>query len=249
MRTLVLVTLVLLPLGLDLQLREARAAGEVCSRRPLPTTRDESLTYLLGTAKPDTVHSGAGSVAVSSGPGHWSRGTRGPVYGQVVQVQRFGGADSASIARAFHVLGSRDVVLVPWDYDAACRPTRWGRSAVWSPVGREGAYTVTPRAEEGWVEGRPTFDVYAADLEPYPHGLFFQRGYRGTDRLRTEPSLTAEEYYELHRAIPTAEQARRDPVAAERVLSQWEQEHSGAREKYPAADILSSVRGILQRAR
>lgn len=219
-------------------------AGALCSLIPLPTGRDAALTYILGTAAPDTVRAGAGSVRASGGPGHWSSGRARAIFGQVVQAERFGGADSTQIADAFAARGNREAVIVPWDYDPACQPTPWGRTARWSPVGRVGTYTVRPRPVEEWVEGRPTFDAFGADLEPYPHGLFFQGGYRGTDRLRTETSLTSEEFFELYRALPTFEEARRNRAVIEDAVSRWELLNPELRDRYPAPEIFEQIRRI-----
>lgn len=75
-----------------------------CSIMPFVGVRPSQTTVLLGTASPDTVEAGPGSVTPSGHGGHFGRGGAGAIYGQVVDVARFGGTDSLALARAFALL-------------------------------------------------------------------------------------------------------------------------------------------------
>jgi hypothetical protein len=219
-----------------------------CSIAPFSAARDPEATYLLGTALPDTLLAGPGAVEPGTGPGHWGGGAPRRIYGQVIQLERFGGADSITVAQA---LGERDaaqVVIVPWDYDPSCRAAIWSRSAQWVRVGEAGMFTVRIRPKSQWVAGMPTFDAFMADLEPYPLGVFFQQGYRGTEALRTHPSLTAAEYYELYRALPDRTMIRQRPEAAAAAISHWEQTQPDLAVKYPATEVLRWARWSIERA-
>jgi hypothetical protein len=172
------------------------------------------------------------------------------VYGQVIGVERLAGAARETVERAFQRLGRREIVVVPWGYDAGCDPVPWGGSARWVTTDAPGFYTLRLRPRSEWAGERPTFDAFAADLEPYPHGRFFARGYRGTAAVRTGPSLTPEEYFSLYAALPDHETLR-DPVRARasaiEALDAWEQAYPEAARKYPAPQILGSVRRTLTR--
>jgi hypothetical protein len=219
-----------------------------CSVRPFSGARDPEVTYLLGTALPDTLLAGPGMIEPSAGPGHWGRGGERQIYGQVIQVERFGGADSTTLALAFGERSIAQAVIVPWDYDPSCRTTIRSRSAQWVPLGVPGMFTVRLRPESEWADGLPTFDAFMADLEPYPLGVLFQRGYRGTEALRTRPSLSAAEYFELYRALPERNMIRRDPEAAAALINRWEQAHPELAQKYPATEVLRWARRSIERA-
>ncbi len=213
-----------------------------CSPVPFPWVRDATVTYLLGTATADTVRAGPGAVDPGDDHGHRGRGDAREIHGQRVRVERFGGADSTTLAAAFPDAANREVVIVPWNYDPACRATHWSRSARWIPLEQPGMFIVRLRPPGHWADGIPTFDAFMADLKPYPHGVFFDRGHRGTGRLRTEPSLTAAEYFELYRALPDHALIRSDPAAAAARLDAWVRAHPDAATRYPAPEILGGVR-------
>lgn len=211
-----------------------------CSRVPFPVARNPELAVLLGSATADTILAGPGDVEPS--PGHWGRGRNRAIYGQVVEIERLAGSDSALLSGAFQTQGNRRVLIVPWDYDPSCRTAVWSRSAQWVPLGEPGTFAVRLRPPQEWAGGIPTFDAFAADLAPYPLGLFFQHGYRGTDALRTQPSLSAAEYFELYLALPEREASQQNPAAAAALMAKWENENPALAVKYPATEILRWVR-------
>jgi hypothetical protein len=231
-------------------LGRAAARPTLCSLIPVAAYRDTATAFFVGVGAPDTVLAGQGSTKVGSGPGHWGRGTERPIFGQVVRVgHHLGGAASPALERAFSKTGTREVVIVPWDYAPDCEPVPWGRSARWVESGEPGFFRVRPRPESQWVAGRPVLDAYWADLQPYPHGLFFQRGYRGTSALKMGPSLTPEEYFQLYAALPDQAQTARESDSAVTALAVWERAHPELAKKYPAPQILDFARRFLERRR
>lgn len=93
-------------------------------------------------------------------------------------------------------------VLVPWDYDPACLPTAWGRSARWIPRGERMVITAQLRPREHWVDGVPTFDVWYPEIarpganrggEPTPDVLLAYYATVPTyARLRVDPRGSVE---------------------------------------------------------
>ena len=242
------------PIGLVASLYALVAAAHsatlpsVCSLIVVAAGRDTATTYFVGRALPDTVRTGAGAVRVKSSMagGHWGPPTERTIFGQVVLVEQLGGKGVTAIESAFARGGSREVIVVPWDYDPACQPVTWAGSARWVTATRPGFYRVRLRPESLWVAGRPVLDAVHADIEPYPHGVLFQHGYRGTDALRRGPSLTAGEYFELYSALPDWDRATREPAAALAELDAWERANSTTARTYPAPEILTHVRRMLR---
>jgi hypothetical protein len=221
------------------------ASPPVCSFAPFRGLRLAEKTHLLGSAAADTLLAGLGSVQPSGGRGHWGSGAPRTIYGQVVQIERFGGADSLRIAAAFLRQGHSQVVLVPWDYDEGCEPTIWSESARWILPTDPGVFTVRLRPEAQWAQGLPTFDAFVADLQPYPHGGFFRKGYAGRE-LQTEPSLTAAEYYELYRRLPTREVIEEHGGQATAAVRAWVSANPAVAAKYPTARILRHLEYYLR---
>ena len=221
--------------------RASTRNASLCSVAPLPYGRNPTVTYFVGVALPDTMLAGPGRVRPSRGGGHWGPGRERTIYGQLVRVDTLGGVQAGDVRNAFGRRGSREVLIVPWDYDAGCEPTYWTGSARWVTPDLSGFYTVTPRPRREWVEDIPTFDAFSADLEPYPHGAFFRAGYRGTDALKTSPSLDARELFGLYNVLPVWEDIRhRDSTAFERVF-EWARDNPELAARYPAQRIFENL--------
>jgi hypothetical protein len=229
--------------------RRPAAASRVCSRIPVAVGRDPATTYFTGRAMRDSVRTGPGTLREQAQAvgGHWGSGRSRTIFGQVVQVEKLGGNGAPAIEAAFGRGGGREVIVVPWDYDPACQPVPWASTARWVASDEPGFYRVRVRAESLWVAGRPVLDAFFADMEPYPHGVFFQRGFRGMDALRRGPSLTPAEYFELFAALPDLSRATRDPAVAAAELDAWEREHPAIAHTFPAPDVLRITRMALQR--
>jgi len=225
------------------------AAGDsmrVCSFVPVAIGRDTTATYFIGRAGTDTILTGPGTVSFEMRFGHWGRPSSRSIYGRVVRVEQLGGNGRRALEAVFARRGIRDVVVVPWDYDPACQPVPWVGVAHWVETTQPGFYRVRLRAESLWVDGRPVLDAFRADMEPYPHGVFFQRGYRGTDALRNGPALTPREYFELYAALPDWGLMTRDPTNAAILMHAWERSHLALGRSYPAAEVLKQTRASLQ---
>ena len=212
-----------------------------CSLIDGPYARVPELTYLLGVALPDTIHAGRGATRPSSHGGHWGRGARRKVYGQLIRVDTLAGAGAHSVQQALGVLGSRTVVIVPWDYDPGCQPTYWSRSARWVEPGAPGFYKLQLRIEDQWVNDIPTFDAFMADREPYPLGPYYRAPYGPGDALDGRRALNAQEMFSFYLAMPTfSERQRRSPIALER-LERWAAQNPDAARKHPAEQYLKAV--------
>ena len=209
-----------------------------CSLDPTPRFRSASVTYVVATATADTVLAGPGYVTPSTYGGHWGRGNVRDVYGQLVHVDSIAGAYQVAIRRMLQH-GDRRVVIVPWDYDPSCEPTYWSGSARWVDPGLVGFYKLKIRDESRWVGGRPTFDAFTADLNPYPHGAYYRRGWHGTDAVRSsQASLDARQLFSLFLALPFYDAPAAmgpDSLAA---LRRWVAEHPELAKRYPA-DVIA----------
>lgn len=217
----------------------------LCSIVPVATFRDASISYFVATANPDTVFAGPGQVRPRIEGGHWGPANNRAIYGQLVTIHRLGGADAPDAKSAFARQRSREAVVVPWSYDPACRPVPWARTARWVTNPQPGFYRARPRASAEWIDGRPTYDAFHADIEPYPHGKYFERGYRNTDSAQAPGALTAAEYFGLYAALPDVAEARRDPDGALARLADWEARHPDQARRFPATRVLRSARNAI----
>lgn len=135
-----------------------------CSKRPFPMPKGDQTSFFVGTITTDSLHVGPGAIEVNgSGAGHSPARTRESRYmGLVVSVER-----GHSRHPAFPADGG-SLVLVPWDYDAACRTLPWRGPAQFLPPGHRGFFEVSLRDRAHWVEGRPTADVFNVGVAGYP---------------------------------------------------------------------------------
>lgn len=224
---------------------DTSSVAGLCSIIPVATFRDGSISYFVATAKADTVFAGPGQVRPSIEGGHWGPASNRAIYGQIVTIHRLEGANAADAESAFAGQGSREAVVVPWDYDPACQPVPWARSARWVTNPLPGFYRARLRASVEWIDGRPTYDAFHADIEPYPHGKYFERGYRNTDSAQAPGALTASEYFDLYSALPDLAEARCDPEGALARLVEWEARHPDQARRFPATRVLRSARNAI----
>jgi hypothetical protein len=199
----------------------AAAGGrtDVCSLASFPTVRVP--VQLIATATPDTLPASAGGMEYTLENGTRER----PVYGQVVRVERVGGADAAAFPA-----GADRAVVVPWSYDAGCRRTLWTGSARWTEPGERGLYWASLRPRDQWVDGLPTFDEGDPFQSPYPG--------RSHEGRRTDSLLTIEQLFGLVELLPTSEDDEADPEAAARPLKEWARANPDLARLHPASDIL-----------
>jgi hypothetical protein len=214
-------------------------AGSMCSLMAFAGVRFAGL-YFVGTTMTDTMLAGLGPVKPTQYGGHWGSGRAREVYGQLVRVELLSAEAPAELRNV--MAGDRTIVVVPWDYDPACDPTYWSRSAAWVEAGLEGFYTVRLRPQGRGENSRPVADAFFADLQPYPHGPFYHAGYRGTSALRERASLTAREYFSLYAVLPTPSELRDGSSAALSRLQTWKAQHPDLAERYPADQIIAVIR-------
>lgn len=215
----------------------------VCSLAPFPTARHAGTTVFIGRAADDTLFAGPGSVRYGVRGGHWSsnRDDR-PVYGQRVIVERIAGAGADALSRSFSQRKDSSVVVVPWDYDPACKHTLWGRSFVWTPPDSVGVFTVSLRPHSQWAAQWPTFDAFAADMEPYPHGIFYQTGYLGTDAVPRGEALSVTHFFDFYLALPEYDPDRSHSLRYWETLCDWAAAHPREARLFPAAHVLQRAR-------
>lgn len=139
-------------------------------------------------------------------------------YGQIVRVERMGGTGDARVRAALARSGG-EAVLVFWALRANCGTalSRWRKPRLTEP---QRVFTVAwLRRENGWVDGRPTFDVSAGefpyrDQVPWPdHARRRVRGIRVT------------EYWSLYETLPARAALLRDTAAALAPLREWVRAH------------------------
>ena len=212
----------------------APAKLTACSFIPFSSMLGDQSVLLLGTALPDTVHAGAGGVNYVSHGGHSGPGRERSIYGQLLQVHRIGGPGGEHIAA-----NTGRVILVPWDYDASCKPVPWTQSARWAPTEVVAFYNPTLRDSVHWVNGIPTFDVRAPELQGYPHRAplppFADRP------ATTDTMLTAAQLFELYEALPVYSDLRQRDYAALDELRAWLAAHADLARFYPARRLLFSA--------
>lgn len=226
-------------------LTAAQPSGGTCSLIPFATARDSAATYFVGRAQPETVRVGPSGARTEPALGNLGGSTTIPAFGQVVRVERVAGNDSTALERTFTRLASRDVVVVPWDYDPACAPLPWRQGALWVRDTSVGFYRVRTRPESLWVGGRPVADAFHAAYEPYPHGRHQEAGSRVAGGRR--PWLTPDEYFDLVAVLPTGSRLARDRIGAARALDDWEHRHPELVGRYPATEMLRFARAMLSR--
>jgi len=130
---------------------------------------------------------------------------------------------------------------VPWGDSPSCEPIGSNDpSPTWEPTKR-GIFVGDLRPSDAWVQGTPTVDIHPAFLQPYPHALFFERGWMGT-RLPGPGDLSIDQYWSLYEALPDSAALDRDKTSALLPLRRWAREHPSWAKRYPAPEILDRVR-------
>lgn len=93
------------------------------------------------------------------------------------------------------------------------------------------------RSREGWIDGRPTYDVGMAWREP----VWTEPERRWPDAAGRGPHLDPEEFVQLYTALPTVDLLEREPAEAARRVRRWEREHPTLARRPPAQAMLSYV--------
>lgn len=199
----------------------AAPAAHACSKAPFPVSRDG--VHLIGTATADTLAAGAAGREYGLEPGE----VDGPVYGQVVRVERVGGTDAAALPP-----GTDRVLLVPWGYGADCRTTRYAGSAVWAEAGERGLFWAGLRSREQWVDGLPTLDVGQPYQLPYPQRADADRG---------EALMSIDQAFDLIELLPLWDEFEADPDAAHQPLLRWARANPELARRFPASLVVEQA--------
>ena len=204
--------------------------GHACSKIGYHYTRSATKAHFIGTSTGDTAFAGGGSVQFVVAPGHSGPAGQRAVYGQVVSVESIGGLASRALRQPV-----RRVVLVPWDYAADCTTTPWMRSAAWVEPGTRGLFTGVLRDSAHWAGGVPTFDVFAPETEPYPHGVL--RLLRGLP-FSADTFVPIEELFQLTELFPEQRLLPDSAEAATAELFAWARANPTLALRYPIAGVL-----------
>lgn len=230
----------LAPLVTLLAVRGPAASSPVCSIVPFPVDRDSQTTVFIGRAVAETLYAGAGGVRYSVRGGHWSANRNDRrIFGQRIDVLRLGGAGAPALDTLFARRADSSVVVVPWDYDPGCETTLWGRSFLWTMPESVGVFTVILRPRENWAAALPTFDAFKADIEPYPHGIFYQEGYGGTGAVRQGGGLSVSEFFDFYLALPPFYGYGSDSLQYRKIICDWAAAHPQQALRFPASRLVS----------
>lgn len=208
-----------------------------CSKGTLGAPLGDSVSYFTGIGTADTLLAGPGTVGFDRRPGTPAGYS---IYGQLVRVNRIGGRTAARLPS-----GIREVVVVPWGYDPACRTLSWKGSAQWVPVGTRGFFVATLRDADHWVGGRPTFDLHNPWNMPYT----------GTERIRemsrndpVSALLSIDDVFDLYEALPSAAEAEARGLEALASLRAWVTANPELAARPPADRLVSMVLGAIAHA-
>ena len=208
----------------------ASSTAYACSKTPVSIQRWSSSTVLfLGNATADSVRTGPGDVEYRVSEGHFGRAGDRIIHGQLVDIESLSPVD-----RKLLPAGVKQVVLVPWDYGADCRPTPWTRTARWMEPGTRGIYQAELRGRSHWLNGVPVLDVYSPEYAPYTGS--FKAGMRSLNT--DEQWLTIDELFALVAFVPDPELLKHDAEAATRALLQWAEQHAELAGRHPAQQLV-----------
>jgi len=200
--------------------------------------RDTNTLSLIASFRADTVLAGPGAMRPEIALGHFGRGTRGSIFGQLATIVEV----PSRTARALPA-GARTVVFVPWDYSSDCSPVPWNRSAAWLTPGTEGLINARLRAREHWVEGMPTFDVTFPQRQPYNPA---SRALLGSDSV-ARTALGPRHLMHLLDSLPPRTEVI-DTLAERQVIVRLAGD-STLNERYPIPSVIAQARNALNEAR
>ena len=206
---------------------------------PVVAVSSPSTAYLLARATSDTVPTGPGDVKYVLAPGHFGPAGDRPIYGLRLNVERIAGAARATIPS-----GTTRVIVVPWDYDAACSPVPFTRSARWISAELRGVVRAELRDRRHWVNGEPTLDVFSPTTSVYApdHAPVFAYG----RAIPADSTLTLAEMLIVADVLPNTVAMARDVPAALQPFVTWARANPGVAARHPAREIASTLGYSLQ---
>jgi hypothetical protein len=176
---------------------------------------------MLGTAVADSVLADPGTPVAE-------RADTPRIYGQRIRIDSL----SVTAPRELAVLRSsarRDVIIVPWDFDAACRRARWTQTVLWVTPGRTSFFGAVLRDRQHWAGDIPTFDIEFARFEPYP-----QRIEDGPPGTTPADALTAAEMFSMNESLPMAGDSSANAYTR---FAEWQRRHPELVKKFPASRV------------
>jgi hypothetical protein len=204
----------------------------------------------LAVPTPDTVLAGPGELPQGQGAGHSGNGTRHEIYGQRYRVIGATGQGVAGFGSS-----PTEVVLVPWDYDASCRPVPWARSARW----QVGTDTVLIDAERRpathWAGGSPTFDVTVVQQAVYSGARGQALGQRRFLRAPLDSTALAArvnssaELFEFLRRRPSSDALVTGDESVLDAVQAWAIQHDTIARHEPTRSMLAASRARVRAAR
>lgn len=216
----------------------AVSAGPVaaCSTRGTWVSGGTTALRFMATFLPDTVLAGPGALKPGNALGHFGRGDRRTIYGQLAMLGEVPSRTARVLPEA-----ARTVVLVPWDYAADCSLVPWNRSAVWLTPGQEGLLSAALRPQEHWVDGMPTFDIFRPERQPYDPS---NEELGGSDSI----AMTALPPQRLMHLLDSLPSASTDTLVLRRVFDRL---HGDAtlRDRYPVMTLISAAVSGIETAR
>lgn len=211
--------------GVPVDLAAASAANDAAARARTPAVRPawwrRVWSWLSDHSAPQT------GAASPSRP-----------FGQVVQIQRVGGPDSASLELALQRSGG-EAVLVRWLLAGDCGPMRDSTRTAFLPPGATVFAIGRLRPVAGWVGDRPTFDLPAGGSAARP----LVQHPSATERPRW--LLPPADYFELYRRLPRQDSLPADTASALKPLRAWLASHPALREYQEATWELDAVKGYV----
>jgi hypothetical protein len=206
-----------------------------CSKGSFSIPLSATQLFFTGVATADTLPAGPGTVGYSSRAGHSGPANHKPIHGQVIRTDRIGGPAAEQLSGEV-----REVVVVPWGYDTACRPLVLGGSFRWVEPGTAGFYIAVLRAPEHWVDGKPTVDLHNPGHLPYT----------GTERIRemgrdtaVASLLSPDQIFDFYQAAPFAAEVVRLRSESLEPLRSWAIARPDLARRPPAERLLDWVLG------
>lgn len=139
-------------------------------------------------------------------------------HGQIVRIERIGGAGGARVQTALARSGG-EAVLVFWELRANCGTALSTRREPRLTEPQRVFTVAWLRRENGWAGGRPTFDVSAGEF-PYRDQVLWP-DHTGR-RVR---GIRVTEYWSLYQKLPERAALLRDTGAALAPLRGWVRAH------------------------
>jgi len=212
----------------------ARAVTNLCSVMiGNPYVRRDRETYVLGSARSDTVQVRISDVPGVLWPKRYPYLDSTPVFGQVVRVRSVYGADADRVLARFRA-GDSTVVVINYSFNPMCQtfPVR-----AWFDTGVVDHYTVFLRPDTEWAAGRPTFDIkLMGDLAVYPGYLRHRRG------VNFDTTLSADQYASLVQVLPVESDGSQNCQNRLARIDAWARTHERASKHYPADKVIDAMR-------